>query len=396
MTSQEVQNKIISILGTNFKIEDSTVSCEHIVTDLNIIKELNKKDFIESYLMIDELEIGKKINFDFSILRLNNIGIYCDIDSFINNNRYEIPNEECYIINQREFASKNDFYPEYIGTITLQNSLSSISKHEYFDIDEKQLIIFSEEKGILIPILYDIQDFDKSQVPAINTLSEVLKSSNSADKRAIYINEIIEFLLPIEGQLRFGYLLKNVSTLIEKSQSAYNFYLRDFSYNKLKIEIDSKALEFSQKLQSVINDAQTKLIAIPTAFILVLSAFNYDNINDYKNYISVIGLFIFSCLIQMFLNNQKSTLNFIEKNIQSYIQSFSSNTTIKISEIFTSVDIELTKQKKRLFWTNIILWLLPLMAILLIFFLNCYYILSMIVPIIYIGLTSYLFFTNKF
>ncbi|HFK5546009.1 TPA: hypothetical protein ACG0AR_002889 [Elizabethkingia anophelis] len=396
MTSQEVRNKIISILKNNFKIEDSTVSCEYIVTDINIIKELNEKDFIESFLMVDELEIGKKINFDFSLLRLNNIGIYCDIDSFINNNRYEIPNEECYIINQKEFASKNDFYPEYIGTITLQNSLSSISKHEYYDIDEKQLIIFSEEKAILIPILYDIQDFDKSQIPSINALAEALKPSNSADKRTIYINEIIEFLLPIEGQSRFGFLLKNISTLIEKSQSAYNFYLRDFSYNKLKIEIDSKALEFSQKLQSVINDAQTKLIAIPTAFILVLSAFNYNNINDYKNYISVIGLFIFSFLIQMFLNNQKSTLNFIEKNIESYIESFSNNTTIKISEIFTSVEIELTKQKKRLFWTKIILWLLPLMTISLIMFINYYYLLSIIIQIIYLGIMSYLFFTNRY
>jgi hypothetical protein len=112
------------------------------------------------------------------------------------------------------------------------------------------------------------------------------------------LNELVEFLDGLEDEVKFSYLIRNFELYFDKSIATYNYYLRNFSYNKLKLEIDSKAIEFNQKLQAVINDSQTKLIAIPTAFVLVLSSLDYEKINSHKNIIASLGLFIFSILLQ--------------------------------------------------------------------------------------------------
>ena len=138
----------------------------------------------------------------------------------------------------------------------------------------------------------------------------------------MFLNQFITFLKTVDENERFSYFIFNIVNYHEKSISSYQYYLRDFSYNKLKVELDSKALEFAQKIQTVINDSQTKLIAIPTVFDLVIATFDFDKILSSKNVGAIISLFIFSILLQLFLDNQRSALKFIKQNIDSYKDTF--------------------------------------------------------------------------
>ena len=113
-------------------------------------------------------------------------------------------------------------------------------------------------------------------------------------------------------------------------------------------------------LQSVINESQTKLIAIPTVFVLAFISFDYSDLLSTKNVFTIISLFIFAILIQLFLNNQFSTLRFINENITSYKETFKRNDIDRISSKFSLVDKEREKQKKRLFLIDAILWLIPI------------------------------------
>ena len=211
------------------------------------------------------------------------------------------------------------------------------------------------------------------------------------DKKNIYLNQLVEFLYKEEEQTRFSYLIRNFDKYIKKSSATYNYYLRDFSYNKLKIELDSKALEFSQKLQSVINDSQTKLIAIPTALVFVLSTLDYENINAIKNYLALVGLILFCIFIQIFINNQKSAIAFIEENINYYKGTFKDDIN-EIKESFKKVELEKNKQIKRLFQIQILLWLIPIITISVLFFVNGYKYISIFIALIYISLSVFLFF----
>lgn len=119
-------------------------------------------------------------------------------------------------------------------------------------------------------------------------------------------------------------------------------------------------MEFSKKIQTVINESQTKLIAIPAAFVLSAANIEFNNILSIKNITILISLYIFAVLIGIFLNNQSSVLKMIDKNIQSYKDTFDSNNSV-VKEAFTLVDKELKKQKTRLLVTQFINWGIPVL-----------------------------------
>lgn len=197
----------------------------------------------------------------------------------------------------------------------------------------------------------------------MNYATELFKKNNSEEK-LLFINELMEFLSNVTEENRFVYLLQNFNEYYSKSIDSFQYYIRNFSYNKLKSELDNAILDYSKKIQSVINDAQSKLIAIPAAFVLAAANIEFDNILSIKNIAILISLYIFALLIGIFLNNQSSVLNMIDINIQSYKGSFGGNGNV-VKDAFILVDKELIKQKNRLFITQFINWGIPALLTLL-------------------------------
>src|SRR5690606_22982018 len=107
---------------------------------------------------------------------------------------------------------------------------------------------------------------------------------------------------------RFSYLIKNFKRFYEKCEVSYSYYLTNFSYNKLKIEVDNAVLDFSKNIRSVINDSQTKLIAIPAAFLFLCIEIDWQNSWGLKSFIIVIASLLFSYLIDIFILNQTASL----------------------------------------------------------------------------------------
>ena len=128
-------------------------------------------------------------------------------------------------------------------------------------------------------------------------------------------------------------------------------------------------LAFAKKIQGVVNESQTKLIAIPAAIVFACTTLEYEKINSIKNYLILVGMIMFCIFIQIFINNQKSALKFIENNITIYKQSFSNNKQI-LENSFIEVDKEKDKQKYRLLTVQILLWLNPTLIFALLFVAN--------------------------
>lgn len=165
-------------------------------------------------------------------------------------------------------------------------------------------------------------------------------------------------------------MIKRFTNYYEKAILSYNFFLKDFSFNKLKLEIDTKALDFNQKLQGVINDSQGKLIAIPTAFVLVLTTFNFEKV-DLKNWAILTSTLIFTFFIQIFLQNQKSSLRFIKENIEYYKLTFNED-LIRISDSFSHLESEYKNQKRRIDLLQFLLWLVPVSTSSIFFYVYSY------------------------
>lgn len=379
-------DKIIKIItASNPRIEGSIILCDHIIDDLQLIDDIIGLNFIEN-IIIGKSQLGDIISLEFSLSKLKSLGFFSNKDFFVKEYLYILPEKEIYIYESKKHLAELPFYSSFETIINLSQNLKTNSKHMYYEEEIMNLIIFREEKSLFIKLIYtyeDVEILNDSIRNKINLFIEILSDGNFTDKKNIFLNELVEFVDGYEDEVKFSYLIRNFESYFDKAIATYNYYLRNFSYNKLKIELDSKALEFGQKIQAVINDSQTKLVAIPAAFILVLSNLDYENGDSLKNIISFLGLIIFSILLQLFLNNQKSILRFIDENISRYKSTYTNQDQNNVEQAFKNVDLEKTKQIKRLVIIETLLWLIPILTLCVILFLLTYVYLSILIVLSY-------------
>ncbi|AMR29960.1 hypothetical protein A0256_00275 [Mucilaginibacter sp. PAMC 26640] len=325
-------------------------------------------EFLEEQAIIEntnyESKLGQTISLELSLPKLNAVGYYHQKADLIRKHKYTYPPDLFYIgeLNQFSDAASVPFYTGFALIQHFISTIKSIAKHSYMDVGTEYTLITNDDKAVLLPLNYGVYQIDglsSQNIDHIRLVIAVFEDSNT-EKKFLFINELIDYLSAVTETVRFDTLIRNVSDFTDKCNNAYQYYLRDFSYNKLKIELDSKALEFTQKIQGVINDSQTKLVTIPTAFVLVFAAFDYADLTSVKNVISIISLFIFAVLIQVFLNNQYSSLNFTAANVAAYKETFSQSNIDKFTEKFSLVDNELEKQRGRLCLITWLLWAIPI------------------------------------
>lgn len=356
-------SKITNILNNSISIEEinGTLFCEYKYTqdDEECFTFLITKNCFENTIYLENLNENEIVKIEFSLHYLTLIDYYYYFSDFINKNKYELPPSEFLIYDIDYYGdSENELIKKYKTYISLINSLRNISKHIFNKSGKDYLVIYSEEESVIIPLSYNRQIIEKINIEAVTRTLKIFENDNSKE-RLLYLNELLLFLKEYNEDDRFLYFISNIQAYINKSTNAYQYYLRDFSYNKLKNELDSKALEYIQKIQSIINDSQTKLIAIPTAFVLACSAFEYGNPLSLTNIALLISTVVFALIIQIFLNNQKSSLKFIQNNIDTYVKSFTNQNIQNVSIDFKLAYEEVKKQKDRLFFVQILLWLMP-------------------------------------
>lgn len=353
------------ITQNNASLEDGTIFIDSITIDSTVQKVIN---FLIDNTIIEnddyENKIGLNTSLELSHPRLNAIGYYENTESFIVRNKYTVPGSLFYINELKCYSDNSEckFIACYKSTIQLIEAIKHISKHNFTDVDVDIAIVYSDDKSLVIPFKYSFKEISElalSDTQHIQSIIVALNNSNS-ERKNIFINELIDFCLHIhKEEHRFTYFLSRLQEYVQISEGAFQYYLRDFSFNKFKLELDSKILEFTQKIQSVINDSQTKLVTIPTAFVLAVAAFDFDKLYSIKNIATIISLFIFSVILQTFLNNQFSMLRFISNNINTYKETFDNEKLRQFANELSIVDAELLKQKRRLRLVVILLWMIP-------------------------------------
>lgn len=357
--------KLVDIIfSSTHRFEKGTLYCEGIsVSDQTIIECI---EFLQTSNAVENTnyknELGEVLNLELTLARLHPLGFYETCDVFILKNRYTEPDKIYYIHQLNSFSIDNPtFIINYRITINLIESIKFISKHTYNDTTFHTAIIVSEEQSLILPFSYNSYSCNITDYNVYDKLKEIITifRGDISEKKLLFLNQFITFLKTVDENERFSYFIFNIVNYHEKSISSYQYYLRDFSYNKLKVELDSKALEFAQKIQTVINDSQTKLIAIPTVFVLVIATFDFDKILSSKNVGAIISLFIFSILLQLFLDNQRSALKFIKQNIDSYKDTFNGKDIEQLTKCFTLVELEFNKQNGRFKIVEVILWAIP-------------------------------------
>jgi hypothetical protein len=250
----------------------------------------------------------------------------------------------------------------YEATTHLIDFLINIS-----DYQKERELVFFQSKLLIMTTDYDVTDLaELKDVPVL--ISHISESADKEERKIIFVNELIASLMKLpELKNRFKHLLKNFEDLFLNYKKSHSLYLEKYSYTKFKSEIDKEIIEYSKKIQSVINDAQTKLVAIPVAFLLIIGQFDLTGEKLYFNLALILSAFVFSILLEVLLRNQFSALEFISDDVTRFQSSVDEKKVAILGDDFTATFAKIrglyNKQKWYLNIIRVLVWLTPVFAI---------------------------------
>lgn len=365
--------KFLSLKGRISEINSDSFIYDLVITEnsITIIEEFYKYNFIEQIkdsqnkiLVINNLSNIKNqsISVEFITSELKKNGFFLTINDFILDNRFEIPLE--YYINSISYSSSslinNEYLEKYKAISTLIVRL--IAKAKFISEEHIKTICLVQDNSIIeIPIENIIYEdyLEHKNIELINQYIEDIDSYK--EKRTIFLKELIDFLSSKNKKERFNELILYFEEFYEKCNTSFEYYLSNFSFNKIKFELDNSVLEYSKNIRSIINESQSKLIAIPAAFIFGVSQIDYCNPFILKNILIIVSAFLFSYIISIFINNQKNAIEIISDNLDNYKTNYERSKATQFEEerelkslselikkSYKKTEIEIRKQDKRL------------------------------------------------
>ncbi|HGE2408724.1 MULTISPECIES: hypothetical protein [Pseudomonas] len=204
----------------------------------------------------------------------------------------------------------------YLDTVFIVESLSKLAEHGTESTSTK-LIFFHKEK-IELHI-----DYDADKIKPIQGLQEfteryVTDDIHADQKKTIIKSVLLELSKEFEGRtLDIGLLNEKFEEFKRRVSSGYQLYVSEFSFQKIKAEIEKSKFEFITKINKVFSDIQNQLLTVPAALIIAGSQFESSDHITLKNFLILSGALAFTIFMLLLIMNQRNTLQSIYNEIDN-------------------------------------------------------------------------------
>lgn len=328
----------------------------------NTVSFKNKNVTLDTLTSIDEpIEIKMYSN------KLRESFFFQTKEQFIKQFKYSECEYPFYIyeINYRsDDSAVNEFVTNYktvISLIGLLKTNANYIKNEYDDLE----LVFLRNKLCVLPVEYDSVDIRNIQ--SIENFRRELESGiDKETKKEIFISELLNELFKVNESQRFRYLLHNYSSIYQTYIVSFSFYIEKFSFQEVKKQIEKDRIEFTKRIQTTLNEIQTKLIAIPAAILFIGTQLK-EHDNGLHNTFLFVGTLVFSILFEILLRNQFGTIKVVNKDIKASKEYYKGlkYSTNQLMIIYRDLDSEYCRQLIYLWIIRVIIWLIPISVFLI-------------------------------
>jgi hypothetical protein len=311
---------------------------------------------------IDQIEPDQIIEVKLFPSQINGGEYFESEKEFLVSHSQLTPSLPYYIFSLQYQSSVSDetlFTSGHKHVVKFINFLKTISSHSV-DHDIYWEFIFFQSKELVFTTEYDVDDAKKFSDPKW-LIEHVLNSVDHDARKAIIINEMTAILTKIEDRnVRFRRLLSMYEDILSLYKKSFQLYIEKYSFEKLKTEVDKEVVESKKRIAAVLNDAQSKLVAIPAASLIVIGQFDLTGDKQFPNIILLISALVFGCLIDILIRHQLSTLEFINRDVQRFRQKFDREKILSIKNDFDDMLNELTSafntQKRSIRFIRCLAW----------------------------------------
>lgn len=207
----------------------------------------------------------------------------------------------------------------YLAATQFYELLGSSADYKAGMGSARTLVFLQNEKLEVTPdyAASDLKDLSKIS----NFKDEFVLSETHKDQKRIITRTVLIEMFKERSRVQFSEVLSRFSEFFDKIVGSYQLYVSEFSFQKVKAEIEKEKLEATTKLNKVFADIQNQLLAVPAALILVGGQMENTSKWSSKNIVIWLGCLVFAALMNLLVRNQRHTLNAVQQEIdQQWLQ----------------------------------------------------------------------------
>ena len=242
----------------------------------------------------------------------------------------------------------------YLDTVKLWKLLYSFADYE---IGQSVVFIKSYESKVEIR-----PDYSASDLLLLPQLAEFGATYFEADhhreeKRNIVRAALLEVC---KGHLMVSLaeLIPKFSDFVDRVRASYTLYTADFSFEKLRSEVDSKNVEDMLRLNKTLADIQNQLLALPAALLIAGASVKPDSMAS--NLAIWFGITVFAWVMHKLLANQQHSVLVIKQEAQLRIDKVGAQPvgiSNRVLPLFADLKMRLKRQGRTLQKINYVVWI---------------------------------------
>lgn len=178
-----------------------------------------------------------------------------------------------------------------------------------------QHFIKSPESRIEIKLSYQAEDLiPLPSLPFFET--EFAVTASHKDQKRSIVRAVLLDAFKGRKTVTVGEVLPKFEDIVEDVRSNYAMYAAEFSFEKIKAEVEKDNLDSTLKLNKTLSEIQNQLLAMPVALVLVGSQMTPDTALSIKNVVIWLGACVFAGLMIMLIRNQRHAIEAITEEIR--------------------------------------------------------------------------------
>ncbi len=180
---------------------------------------------------------------------------------------------------------------------------------------QSQHFIKSPESRLEIRLEYQVGDL-VSLVSLPLFESEYAATTHHKDQKRSIVRAVLLDAFKGKKSITIGELLPRFDSIIEDVRSNYAMYAAEFSFEKVKAEVEKDNLDSTLKLNKTLSEIQNQLLAMPVALVLVGGQMIPDTGFSIKNCVIWLGAFVFGILMMLLIRNQLHAINAVTEEVR--------------------------------------------------------------------------------
>lgn len=262
--------------------------------------------------------------------------------------KYRVEEPDRYYIQDLDYASDETTTHEAIRRYRDSAGFAAMLREHCDHWVAPALCILIRDEKLEFPVRYSTND--TRELPLLTSLGDQLTGHDHHRPQRIetFKGALIECLRGVARERRFAYLLAHFEEVYQRYQKNYQFYLKDFSVEKKLDEFRVQKVALIERLDKVLGDIQTKILAVPFSYIII--AGQIKETADTKNGVIMVTTFILLILVYVFLFVQGQSLIGVSRDVSGLRSSLEKNSIAHLVQ--SELDGLKRKKDHQFYWLS--------------------------------------------